>query len=96
MFERLNVAEIRGMGFIIMELVRHPIYKAPSLLNEWSGIEFEGILKAIKSHLSEDSGIKGANDGSNSRSPNSSISKTKSMVCDTRSHQHKGQKFKMV
>ncbi len=51
MFERLNMSEIGGVGFIITPIVRHPVYKTPDLLNEWSGQNFEGILKSIKSHL---------------------------------------------
>ena len=51
MLENLNVIEIGEVGFIINPLVRHNVYKTPRLLNEWSGNEFEGILKSIKSHL---------------------------------------------
>ena len=51
MFERLNIAEIGGIGFIITPLVRHNVYKNPQLLNEWSGSEFKDILNSIKSHL---------------------------------------------
>ena len=59
MFEKLNIAEIGGVGFIITPLVRHNVYKTPRLLNYWSGKEFEDILKSIKSHLRPVTGIKG-------------------------------------
>jgi len=43
--------ESKNCRLIITPIVRHPVYKTPDLLNEWSGQNFEGILKSIKSHL---------------------------------------------
>ena len=43
----------------ITRLVRHNIFNTPRLLNEWSGNDFEGILKSIKDHLMPVTGIKG-------------------------------------
>ena len=51
MFERWNMEDLGEIAFIITPLVRHPVYKNPSLLNEWSGDVFNPILIAIKSHL---------------------------------------------
>ena len=51
MFERLNIGEISGVGFIITPIVRHNLYKTPDIFNEWTGSEFDAILKSIKSRL---------------------------------------------
>jgi hypothetical protein len=51
MFERLNIGEIGGVGFIITPVVRHNVYKTPEIFNEWTGTDFEAILKSIKSRL---------------------------------------------
>jgi len=51
MFERLNIGEIGGVGFIITPVVRHNVYKTPEIFNEWTGSDFEAILKSIKSRL---------------------------------------------
>ena len=74
MFERWNMEDLGEIAFIITPLVRHPVYKNPSLLNEWSGDVFNPILKAIKSHLMPTTTNRGAAGGSGSR-PVSSISK---------------------
>ena len=74
MFERLNVAELGEVGFIITRLVRQNVYKTPSLHNGWSGIEFKGILKSIKSHLKSATEIKDVVDGGSGSRPISSTS----------------------
>ena len=54
MFERLNIDDLGGVGFIICPKVRFNCYKDPSIFTNWHGNQlFDSILVAIKEHLNE-------------------------------------------
>jgi len=46
MFERLLIDNLGEIGFIIGPLVRHNVYKSSDLLKNWSGDQFDNILKS--------------------------------------------------
>ncbi len=61
MFERINMEDLGGVGFIIGPKVRFNCYKNPDLLNRWCDNEMmDSILDAIKEPLNNtvDSSIK--------------------------------------
>ena len=59
MLEKLDTNKIGAVGFIITPLVRQNVFNTPNLLHEWSGNDFEGILKSIRSHVRPGTGIRG-------------------------------------
>jgi hypothetical protein len=72
MFERLNIDEIGEIGFIIVPIVRHNLYKIPHIFNDWKGTEFDAILKSVNRRLRPST-------GSAACRPSSSVSSKASM-----------------
>ncbi len=56
MFERLTISEIGEIGFVIAPIVRHNLYKTPQIFNDWTGTEFDAILKSVKRRLRPSTG----------------------------------------
>ncbi len=61
MFERLLIDNLGEIGFIIGPLVRHNVYKSSDLLKNWSGDQFDNILKSIERSIANASEKKQAN-----------------------------------
>jgi len=62
MFERIDMEELGGVGFIIGPKVRFNCYKNPEMFKSWSGHEmFNSILSAIKEAINEHLSLTGSN-----------------------------------
>ena len=51
MFERIPIAELGGVGFIIGPKVRFNCYKEPQIFDNWSGDLFNSIIEAVNDCL---------------------------------------------
>jgi len=73
MFERLEVGQIGGVGFIIAPIVRHNLYKIPQIFYVWNGDEFDAILNSLKRRVRLSTGSASRSSSSGSGRSSSSV-----------------------